>query len=128
MRKLATLTAAVLLSLAVPAAAGAYPFLPKAQAERDTTTVALRSAHRIWRVSDTTIEYMGCKRFDTWIVMCYVTVGLHYSSDECVPPVEMSALFIIGQASRTEYVWRRNKPWEVDPASATTGCLPESEG
>jgi hypothetical protein len=123
--------AAVLATLAVPAVAGAYPFLPKAQAERDTTTVALRSAHRIWRVSDTRIEYMGCRRFNSSIEMCYVTVGLHYSSDECVPPVDVSALFIIGKPNRTEYMWRQNKPWEVDPAGAG-GCPyepePESEG
>ena len=68
---------------------------------------------------------MGCKRFDSSIELCYTTVGLHYSADECVPPVEVSALFIIGQASRTEYVWRQNKPWEVDPAGAG-GCLPSA--
>jgi hypothetical protein len=117
---------AVLALLLLPGVAGAHPFLSRAQAEHNTATVALRSAHRIWRVSDTTIEYMGCKRFDTWIVMCYVTVGLHYSIDECVPPVEVSALFIIGAVTRTEYVWRQNKPWEVDPAG-TTRCLPEPE-
>lgn len=120
------LTLAVLVVMVLPAVASAYPFLPKARAEHDTTTVALRSAHRIWRVSDTRIEHMGCRRFNASIELCYVTVGLHYSSDECVPPVDVSALFIIGQASRREYVWRQNKPWEVDPAGAG-GCLPEEQ-
>jgi hypothetical protein len=116
--------AAMLATLALPARASANPWLSKAQAERDTRAIALRSAHRVWRLTDTTVESMHCKRFNAQIVMCYATVGLHYSVDECVPPVEASALFIIGQTS-SGFVWRQNAPWEVDPAGGAPLCEPE---
>lgn len=118
---------ATLLALAIPASAGAYPFLSEHQAEHDAQTVALRSAHRIWRVSDTTIESMSCGRAASWIFVCDVTVGLHYTTSECVPPVEVEARFSIGKVSRTAYLWEQRQPWEVQPVSTTPLCGPEGE-
>jgi hypothetical protein len=123
MRRLAVLTA--LIALALPASASAYPFLSKAEAARDTKTVALESAHRIWRLSDTRVEAMNCSRYRPSIVMCYVTVGLHFTTDECTPPVEESAMFVIGKASRSEYLWRQEESWEQQPVTSTeawAGC------
>lgn len=115
------------LALALPASAGAarHPWLSKAQAERDAETVALRSAHHIWRLSDITVESVLCVRDTRTVFFCGVTVGLHYSADECVPPIEAEARFAIDKVSRTGYVYEMYRPWEIDPVSASRRCASE---
>jgi hypothetical protein len=113
-RRLAGLTLATFV-LAAPTAAQAHPWLSKAHAETAIEQTALGSAHRTWRLSDITTEDKYCKREASWEFVCEVTVGLHYNTDPEVEAVTATAVFLVGEGSQSEWLWRVVQPWEVNP-------------